>query len=166
MTDMAFSIRKSSPEDHDALWRLLQPVIESGETYALPRDYNREQSLTYWCSVDHQVFVAADEENQIVGTYFLAANQKGGGSHVANCGYITLAAARGRGVARAMCAHSLDQARVYGFKAMQFNFVVSSNVYAVKLWRDMGFWIVGVLPDAFLHPTLGFVDAFIMFRPL
>jgi len=163
---MAFTIRNSFPEDQDAIWRLLRPVIESGETYALPKDYSREQSLAYWCSSDHHVFVAADEEEQVVGTYFLAANQKGGGSHVANCGYITLAAARGRGIGRAMCAHSLDQARAHGFEAMQFNFVISSNASAVRLWRDMGFWVVGVLPHAFLHPTLGFVDVFIMFRTL
>jgi ribosomal protein S18 acetylase RimI-like enzyme len=101
-----------------------------------------------------------------VGTYFLQANQKGGGAHVANCGYITAVSATGRGVARAMCAHSLERARERGFRAMQYNFVICSNERAVRLWQSFDFEIVGRLPKAFLHPTLGYVDAYIMYRDL
>jgi ribosomal protein S18 acetylase RimI-like enzyme len=102
----------------------------------------------------------------VLGTYFLRANQKGGGSHVANCGYITAARATGRGVARAMCAHSLDHARARGFQAMQFNFVVVTNERAVRLWQSFGFETVGRLPRVFRHPTLGLVDALVMHRVL
>jgi ribosomal protein S18 acetylase RimI-like enzyme len=126
---------------------------------------SRESALTYWHSPGHEVFVAEDH-GEIVGTYFLMANQKGGGAHVANCGYMTSPRATGRGVARAMCAHSLERARERGFRAMQFNFVVSSNERAVRLWQSFGFEIVGTLPKAFEHPTLGFVDAFVMYRQL
>src|SRR4030095_2937183 len=100
------------------------------------------------------------------GTYFLQANQRGGGSHVANCGYMTAGSASGRGVGRAMCEHSLERAAARGFRAMQFNFVVSTNEGAVRLWRQCGFEIVGRLPSAFLHPTAGYVDALVMFRAL
>jgi ribosomal protein S18 acetylase RimI-like enzyme len=125
----------------------------------------REDALAYWNSPGHEVFVA-EEMGEILGTYYLRANQKGGGAHVANCGYMTAPWASGRGVARAMCQHSLEHARLRGFRAMQFNFVVSSNERAVRLWQSMGFEITGRLPAAFMHPSLGTVDALVMYRQL
>jgi ribosomal protein S18 acetylase RimI-like enzyme len=158
-------VREAVENDADAIWAILEPIIRAGETYPLPRDLNRESGLAYWFSPGYEVFVA-EENGEIVGTYFLKANQKGGGSHVANCGYMTAPHATGRGVARAMCAHSLKHARERGFRAMQFNFVVSTNERAVRLWQKFGFEIVGRLPKAFEHPTLGFVDAYVMYRQL
>jgi ribosomal protein S18 acetylase RimI-like enzyme len=158
-------IRPATPVDHDDIWSIIEPVIRAGETYTLPREMSREDSLSYWTDSAHEVFVA-EEDKVILGTYFLQANQRGGGSHVANCGYITAAHATGRGVARGMCAHSLDHARTRGFRAMQFNFVVSTNVRAVSLWESLGFAIVGRLPQAFLHPVNGYVDALVMYRKL
>jgi ribosomal protein S18 acetylase RimI-like enzyme len=158
-------VRLAAPADHDAIWAILEPTIRAGETYTLPREMSRKEALAYWFGPSHEVFVA-EEAGTILGTYFLQANQQGGGSHVANCGYMTAAQATGRGVARAMCAHSLEYAKARGFRAMQFNFVVSTNVRAVKLWQSLGFEIVGRLPGAFLHPTAGYVDANVMFRVL
>jgi ribosomal protein S18 acetylase RimI-like enzyme len=126
---------------------------------------DKERARGYWFSADREVFVAEDN-GDIVGTYCLQANQKGGGAHVANCGYMTAVSATGRGVAQAMCAHSLDRARERGFRAMQFNFVISTNERAVRLWQSFGFEIVGRLPGAFQHPTMGYVDAYIMYRDL
>jgi len=151
--------------DADFVWAILEPTIRAGETYALPREMSREEALDYWFAPRHEVFVA-EEDTDILGTYFLQPNQQGGGSHVANCGYVTAPSATGRGVARAMCAHSLDRARECGFTAMQFNFVVSTNERAVALWQTFGFEIVGRLPGAFHHPTAGFVDALVMYRIL
>jgi ribosomal protein S18 acetylase RimI-like enzyme len=151
--------------DGDAIWAIMEPILRAGETYTLPRDMDRESALAYWFSAEHEVFVA-EENGEIVGTYFLQANQKGGGAHVANCGYITAVSATGRGVARAMCAHSLERARERGFRAMQYNFVICSNERAVRLWQSFDFEIVGRLPKAFLHPTVGYVDAYIMYRDL
>lgn len=159
------TIRPASRADDDALWAILEPVIRAGETYTLPREMTRDQGLAYWFEDGHEVF-AAEEDGRVVGTYFLRANQAGGGSHVANCGYMTAREATGRGVARAMCSHSLEVARERGFRAMQFNFVVATNERAVRLWQAMGFEIAGRLPGAFLHPSLGFVDALVMFRSL
>ena len=158
-------IREAVPGDANAISGILELIVCAGETYPLPRDLDRENALAYWFSPGHEVFVAEDN-GEIVGTYFLKANQKGGGAHVANCGYITAPHATGRGVARAMCAHSLERARQRGFRAMQFNFVVSTNERAVRLWQKFGFEIVGRLPKAFEHPTLGFVDAYVMYREL
>ena len=164
--DSSMVIREgNSGGDQQAIWAILEPVIRAGETYPLPRDMQRESACAYWFSPGHEVFVA-EEHGEIVGTYFLQANQRGGGAHVANCGYITARSAQGRGVARAMCAHSLEHARQRGFRAMQFNFVVSSNERAVGLWQKCGFEIVGRVPRAFEHPKVGFVDTYIMYRQL
>jgi len=158
-------IRIAAAADGDAIWEIMKPIVRAGETYTFPRDMDMETALAYWHSAEHEVFVA-EENGEIVGTYVLQANQKGGGAHVANCGYMTAASATGRGVARAMCAHSLERARERGFRAMQYNFVISSNERAVRLWQHFEFEIVGRLPKAFLHPTLGYVDAYIMYRDL
>jgi ribosomal protein S18 acetylase RimI-like enzyme len=159
-------IRPASPHaDADSIWAILESTIRPAETYTLPRDMTREDALDYWFASRHEVF-AAEEDGHVLGTYFLQPNQQGGGSHVANCGYITAPWTTGRGVARAMCAHSLDRARERGFRAVQFNFVVSTNQRAVALWQSFGFEIVGRLPGAFQHPRMGFVDALVMYRSL
>jgi ribosomal protein S18 acetylase RimI-like enzyme len=158
-------IREATAGDADAIWKILEPVIRAGDTYTLPADMTSEDALAYWNSPGHEVFIA-EESGEILGTYYLRANQKGGGSHVANCGYITAPWASGRGIARAMCQHSLEHAKTRGFRAMQFNFVVSSNERAVRLWQSMGFETVGRLPGAFIHPTFGAVDALVMYRHL
>ncbi|HEY1945559.1 MAG TPA: N-acetyltransferase [Bryobacteraceae bacterium] len=159
------TVRPAGSADNHAIWAILEPTIRAGETYTLPREWNKQEALAYWLSPGHTVFVA-EEDGQILGTYLLRANQKGGGSHVANCGYVTAPQASGRGAAGVMCRHSLDYAKAQGFRAMQFNFVVSSNEPAVHLWRKFGFDTVGRLPNAFLHPSLGYVDALVMYRTL
>jgi len=158
-------IRSATESDRGAIWAILEPAIRAGETYTLPNDFSREEALAYWFESGHSVYVAVDN-GQIVGTYFLKANHQGGGSHVANCGYIVASSASGRGVGRTMCEDSLQRAVEAGFRAMQFNFVVSSNQRAVRLWQSCGFEIVGRLPSAFAHPVLGFVDALVMHRAL
>ncbi len=160
-------IRSARPEDADALWRILGPVIRAGETYTLPRDMSRDEALAYWLDAEKSVFVA-EEDGQILGTYYLRPNQprQGGGGHVCNCGYMVSAIAGGRGIGRTLCRHSLEQARAQGYKAMQFNLVVSTNVQAVKLWQACGFETVGHLPGAFRHPTKGEVDALVMYQKL
>jgi L-amino acid N-acyltransferase YncA len=158
-------IRPARADDSQAIWAIIEPVIRAGETYALPRDISEADALAYWRGADRETFVA-EEDGRILGTYYLRANQLGGGDHVANCGYVTDTAATGRGIARKMCGHSLTHARARGFRAMQFNLVVSTNLRAVRLWQSLGFEIVGRLPLAFRHPTAGFVDALVMYRAL
>jgi ribosomal protein S18 acetylase RimI-like enzyme len=162
---LSLILRPATPADANAIWAILQPVIAVGETWALPRDWSRDQALAYWFADGHIPFLA-EADGAVVGVYYMRANQKGGGDHVANAGYVTASAAQGQGVARAMCAHSLREAAARGFLAMQFNIVVSSNERAVRLWLGMGFNIVGTLPAAFRHPTLGLVDAYVMHRAL
>ena len=158
-------IRPARPEDAVVLWSIIGPVIRAGETYTLDRQMSEGDALAYWMAADKETFVA-EENGVILGTYFIRSNQAGGGAHVCNCGYITSAAATGRGIARLMCQHSLNHARSRGYRAMQFNFVVSTNERAVRLWESLGFEIVGRLPLAFKHPIHGYVDALVMFQSL
>jgi len=158
-------IRPAKPTDEDGIWSIIGPIIRAGQTYTLDRELGREQALAYWLGTDKEAFVA-EEDGHLLGTYYIRANQGGGGRHVCNCGYMTSAEAAGRGVARAMHAHSLERARQRGFRAMQFNFVVSTNERAVRLWQSLGFETAGRLPGAFEHPVHGFVDALVMYREL
>jgi ribosomal protein S18 acetylase RimI-like enzyme len=158
-------IRPAAEADRPAVLAIVAPVLAAGETYAIACDLDAAGVEAYWFGHRHEVFVAEDA-GTILGTYYLMANQQGGGAHVANCGYMTAPAAQGKGVARAMCEHSLVRARERGFGAMQFNHVVSTNARAVALWQKLGFEIVGTLPLAFNHPVHGYVDSYVMFRAL
>ncbi|WP_437207277.1 N-acetyltransferase family protein [Planctomicrobium sp. SH664] len=159
------TIRRAGPDDAEGVWAILNPVIREGVTYALPREMSREQALAFWFHSDRQVYVA-EEQGAILGTFYLRPNYPGGGAHVANCGYATSTAARRRGIARRMGLHSLEVARAQGYRAMQFNFVVSTNLTAVRLWKSIGFQVVGTLPGAFAHPEQGDVNALVMFQRL
>jgi ribosomal protein S18 acetylase RimI-like enzyme len=158
-------IRKAVTADAQAIAAIILPTIREGATYALDRDLSAPDALAYWMGDDKETFVAEDG-GEIVGTYYIRPNQGGGGRHVCNCGYMTSPAAVGRGVASRMCAHSLDHAREQQYRAMQFNFVISTNEGAIRLWQRMGFEIVGRLPGAFQHPSKGFVDALVMYQDL
>ncbi|EIE51349.1 GNAT family N-acetyltransferase [Salipiger aestuarii] len=163
MTDL--TIRSFEPRDRDALWRVLEPVFRAGDTYAIDTGITRDDAIAYWTGSGRQVY-SAILGGQFSGSYYLVRNQGGGGSHVCNCGFVTDPAQKGRGVARRMLEHALHTARTSGYRAMQFNFVVSTNTRAVGLWERGGFDIVGRLPQAFLHPSRGYVDALVMYKTL
>lgn len=158
-------IRPATPADRAAIAAIILPAIRAGTTLTQDPAMAEADALAYWLAPDKTTFVA-EAGGEILGTYYIRPNQTGGGRHVCNCGYVTAAAAAGRGVARRMCAHSLDQGRAQGYRAMQFNFVVSTNAAAVHLWQAMGFAIVGRLPGAFAHPQAGDVDAYVMYQRL
>jgi ribosomal protein S18 acetylase RimI-like enzyme len=162
---VAMLIRTARSEDAPAIWSIIEPVIRAGETYTLDRDMTEEHALAYWMGPDKETFVA-EEDGIILGTYYMRPNQAGGGRHVCNCGFMVSANATGRGIAGRMCEHALAHARSRGYRGMQFNFVVSTNERAVRLWQKLGFEIVGRLPLAFHHPAHGHVDALVMFQAL
>jgi L-amino acid N-acyltransferase YncA len=157
------TIREAVKEDFDSIWPIFREIVKAGETYAYAVDTTKEQAFQIWIEAPRKTYVFEDK-GRIVGTYFLKTNQAGPGSHVCNCGYMVASTARGRGLATAMCEHSQKVARALGYKAMQFNFVASSNAGAVRLWGKLGFETVGYLPKAFNHPTLGYVDAIVMYK--
>jgi ribosomal protein S18 acetylase RimI-like enzyme len=158
-------IRAAAKDDCDAIWRIFQATIATGDTFVFDASMSREKALAYWCAVDAATFVV-ENDGKVVGSYILRQNQPGLGDHVANAGFMVDLGARGLGVGRAMGEHCLSEARRRGYRAMQFNFVVSTNQSAVHLWRQLGFNIVGTLPGAFRHAQKGFVDAYVMFRSL
>jgi len=145
---------------------MLQETIRAGDTYTFSPNSTEQEIRTAWVEAPAKTFVACDSERRIVGTYFIKANQPGLGAHVCNCGYVVAPAAQGKGIASLMCEHSQAQALAMGFKAMQFNFVVSTNTRAIRLWERLGFSVVGRLPGAFKHQRLGYVDALLMFKEL
>lgn len=145
---------------------MLQATFAAGDTYAFAPDSSEDEIQKLWVQAPKATYVACAEDGAILGTYFLKANQPGLGSHVCNCGYVVAAQARGQGVASALCLHSQQEALAQGFRAMQFNLVVSTNATAVRLWRKLGFEIAGTLPGAFRHLQLGYVDAYVMYKQL
>ena len=158
-------IRMATTADSDAIWKIFHEVVAVGDTYALDPHLSREGALGYWFETDTQTYVAEDA-GRAVGTYILRPNQSGGGSHVANAAFMVAPDARGHGIGRAMGEHCLKEARRLSFRAMQFNFVVSTNESAIRLWKQLGFKIVGTLPGAFRHPEKGYVDVCVMYRSL
>ncbi len=158
-------IRAAGAADHDAIWSILEPVYRAGETYCIDVDITREDALADWFAAPFTAFVA-ERDGVILGASHVGRNRPGGASHVANASFATAPAARGQGVAGALVRHAKDWARAQGFRAMQFNFVVATNDDAVHSWKKAGFDVVGRLPGAFLHPSLGYVDALVMYSDL
>lgn len=156
-------IREATLADFDQIWPIFQEIVAAGDTYAYPRETTREQAINLWLETPRKTFVA-EENDQILGTYYIKTNQQGPGDHVCNCGYMVSSKARGRGLATTMCEHSQQVAKSLDYLAMQFNFVASSNEGAVRLWTKLGFEIVGRLPKAFNHPHKGYVDALVMYK--
>lgn len=165
MSDAELRIRPLEAADFDQVWPIIRDVVQAQETYAFDPNMDRETAWKTWVELPRATFVV-EQDGQILGTYYIKANAAGPGDHVCNCGYMTAAAARGKGVASAMCRHSLQVGRELGFSAMQFNSVVASNTVAVVLWQKLGFAIVGTLPKAYRHARLGLVDCHVMFRSL
>jgi L-amino acid N-acyltransferase YncA len=172
---MEITIRPARPADCDSIWEVFREIVGTGDTYAIDPRISREDALAYWFEPGPKTYVAeldrlnrssSPPRRMIVGTYFLKVNQEGGGAHVANAAFMVASAARGAGVGRAMAEHCLEEARRLGFRAMQFNFVISTNESAIRLWKHLGFEIVGTLPGAFHHPRQGYVDVYVMSRAL
>lgn len=159
-------IRHYKPEDWSQLWPLLHSTFAAGDTYAFAPESTEAEIHKVWIETPTATYVAIADDGSIIGTYKLQANQPGLGSHVSNCGYVVAPAARGQGIASAMCEHSQSEAVSLGFRAMQFNLVVATNEVAVRLWQKHGFAIVGTLPGAFQHRLHGYVDAYVMFKVL
>ncbi len=158
-------IRPAINADHDAIWNIFHEILVAGDTYAFDPQMPREEALAYWFRADTHTYVA-EKDDGVVGTYILRPNQLGPGSHVANAAFMVARDAEGAGVGRRMAEHCLSEARRMGFRAMQFNFVVSTNTRAIHLWKQLGLKIVGTVPGAFRHPEKGYVDVYVMFRSL
>lgn len=157
------TIREANAEDFDQIWPFFHAIVSAGTTYGYPTDITKHEAIDIWMTLPEKTYVAEDN-GDIVGSYYLKTNKPGPGSHVCNCGYMVSDKARGKGVATSMCEHSQEQAKQLGYRAMQFNFVTSTNTGAIRLWEKLGYEKVGRLPGAFKHPQEGYVDAFVMYK--
>ena len=163
---MTLTIRPATrARDEDTVWQILQPAVEAGDTFCAPPEGGKPGGLAYFWPASADLWIA-EADGTPLGCAYLRPNQTGNGAHVCNAGYCTTPAARGKGVARALLEHTLDEARARGYRAMQFNFVVATNIRAIAIWESHGFAIVGRLPGAFRHPQQGYVDALVMYRAL
>ena len=158
-------IRTAVESDKHVVWGIIKTVIAGGDTYVFDPEASEDEMIAYWFSPEKHVYVA-QEDGEVLGTYWLKANQPGLGSHVGNGAYMVSPKAKGRGIGRRMAEHSIEEARRLGFHSIQFNFVVKSNEVAVKLWKSVGFEIIGEIPDAFDHKENGLTNAYIMYRRL
>jgi L-amino acid N-acyltransferase YncA len=156
-------IREATNKDFDSIWPIFHEIVKAGQTYAYAADTDKAQAFKIWMQAPRKTYVC-EQNGEITGTYYIKTNQAGPGDHVCNCGYMVASSARGQGLASAMCEHSQNIALELGYKAMQFNFVASSNGGAVRLWSKLGYETVGRLPKAFNHPELGYVDALVMYK--
>ncbi len=159
-------IRKYQESDWIIVWPIIEKVFRAGETYAYSPEITEEDAHKVWIEVPEETYVAIGSDNKIQGTYYIKPNQPGLGSHVCNCGYIVTENARGKGVASSMCEQSQEVAQKLGFRAMQYNLVVSTNEGAIRLWKKLGFQVIGNLPKAFKMKSVGYVDAFVMYKEL
>jgi L-amino acid N-acyltransferase YncA len=159
------TIRLATSTDHEAVWHIISNVISTGDTYVFAPDSTKEKMSNYWFSADKRTYIA-EENNEILGTFFLKENQMDLGSHIVNAGYMVSENARGKGLGKAMAEFSLEEARRLGFRGMQFNLVVKTNEKAVRLWLKLGFVIIGEIPEAYKHSSLGYVNAYIMYQKL
>ena len=159
-------IRKYQEIDWGQVWPMVEKVFRAGETYAFSPEITEEGAQKVWIELPRETYIAIGQDNIILGTYFIKPNQPGLGAHVCNCGYIVSENARGQGVASCMCEHSQQEAVNLGFRAMQYNLVVSTNEGAIRLWKKLGFQVIGKLPKAFNSRSSGYVDALIMYKEL
>lgn len=160
-------LRPAAEADFPALFALFQHILQEGLTYSyLPEEMTQERSRRYWMTAEGTHCVIAEIDGQFAGCFALRPNRTGHGDHVANASFIVHPDHRGRGVGRALGKQALVLAKSLGYRAIQYNFVVSVNDIAVKLWQSLGYSIIGTLPEGFRHPTLGLVDVYIMHRYL
>ncbi|MCG7563417.1 GNAT family N-acetyltransferase [Pseudoalteromonas sp. McH1-42] len=156
-------IRIMTQSDFQHFWPTFKEIIEQQETYAFDPDMSQQQAYALWCQKVDNAYVMV-EGDEILGSYYLKANAMGPSNHICNCGYMVAPQARGKGIARTLCEHSQSEAIKLGYRAMQFNSVVASNQVAVQLWQRLGYQIIGTIPKAYRHPSLGFVDSHIMYK--
>jgi L-amino acid N-acyltransferase YncA len=159
-------IRRAREADWPALWPIWHDIVAAADTYAYDPATSYEDARRNWLAPEPDEAWLATADGRVGGTYHLAPNQAGPGAHVANASYMVVADVRGQGLGRALVEHSLSRAREAGYRGMQFNAVAASNVYAIKLYEDLGFRTIGAVPGGFRHPQRGFVDLLIMYRTL
>ncbi|MCR9016798.1 GNAT family N-acetyltransferase [Aquiflexum gelatinilyticum] len=162
---MNLIFRLGNPKDHKSLWEIIRPIIRKGGTYVFSPDSLEQEMMEYWMSTDKSTYVA-EMDGKIVGTFYLKPNQPGLGNHICNAGFMVDEKESGKGIGRQMGLFALAEAKKAGYLAMQYNYVISTNQAAVKLWQSLGFDIIGEIPEAYRHPEKGLVGVYVMCKKL
>lgn len=161
------ALRRATDDDWAGIWPIFHEVTAAGDTFAYDVDTDEATARSWWLGPPpNQTWLAVGGGGSVLGVYILGPNHGGPGAHIANASYMVGSAARGRGIGRRLVRHSLDEAERAGYAGVQFNAVAASNIYAVKLYLDLGFETIGTVPQGFRHPTQGLVDLLIMYHPL
>jgi L-amino acid N-acyltransferase YncA len=165
---MSVQIRNATPDDWAAIWPFFHDIVTARETYAYDPDLTEDEARALWMSPStatlSRTTVAVDADGTVLGSANMYPNRPGPGSHVASASFMVDSAARGKGVGRLLCADMIDWAGRSGFRSIQFNAVVETNESAVHLWQQLGFRIIGTVPEAFNHPKHGYVGLHVMHR--
>ncbi|WP_327236172.1 GNAT family N-acetyltransferase [Streptomyces sp. NBC_01317] len=156
-------IREATAADWPAIWPFFHEIVAAGETFTYATDLPEEAGRDMWLlPAPNRTVVAVDDAGAVLGTAKMNTNQMGNGSHIASASYMVDPARSGRGVGRALCEYTVEWARAAGFRGIQFNAVVETNEHAVRLYRSLGFEVVGTVPGAFRHPGKGYVGLHVM----
>lgn len=159
--------RPAEAADWPAIWPIFQQVVTAADTYPYDPATDFDSGRRIWLAPPpDRAWLVSDDGDAVLGSYKTGPNRAGPGGHVATASYMVAAEARGRGVGRAMVLHSIEQSRAGGFRGIQFNAVAASNVWAIKLYSDLGFRVIGAVPGGFRHPQQGFVDLLSMYLDL
>jgi L-amino acid N-acyltransferase YncA len=161
-------IRDATEADWPAIWPFFHRIVAAGETYAYDQTLTEEQGRAIWMqpssAAKSRTVVAVDADGTVLGSANMYPNRPGPGAHVASASFMVDAASSGKGVGRALCQDMIEWARAEGFRSIQFNAVVETNERAVRLWQSLGFEIIGTVPEAFRHPSHGYVSLHVMYR--
>jgi len=160
------TLRRATDADWTAIWPIWHEIAAAGDTFSYDPSTTSDDAQRMWLGPEPDETWVCLDDGALVGLYHVGPNQGGPGSHIANASYMVDSATRGRGIGRVLVEHSLHRARETGYLGVQFNAVAATNVYAIKLYLDLGFVTIGTVPQGFRHPSEGLVDLLIMYRAL
>lgn len=159
-------IRDATIADWPAIWAFMREIVAAGDTFSWDPEISEEQARGIWLAPAPRQTLAAVDGARLLGSAILGPNHAGPGSHVATASFMADPGAAGRGVGRALGEAVVARARAAGYRAIQFNAVVETNVRALHLWRSLGFEVLATIPEAFAHPEHGYVGLCVMYRRL
>jgi L-amino acid N-acyltransferase YncA len=159
-------IRTATDEDWPGIYRFYSTIMAEGRTYPFPERQSLDEAKPWWMEPPPGQTVVAVEDGRIVGSAKMGPNRPGRGSHIATASFLVDPEHQGSGVGRALGEYVIDWSRAAGYHGIQFNAVVEVNDPAVRLWKSLGFEVIGTVPESFDHPDHGLVGLHVMFRRL
>lgn len=154
---MKVTIRKAEERDLPALLAIWNEVVSEGRAFPQMELLEGESGREFFASQSY-TGVAEDEEGRVVGLYILHPNNVGRCGHIANASYAVSSGMRGCHVGEQLVRGCLAKAAALGFRILQFNAVVATNLPARHLYESLGFKQLGTIPGGFLMPDGHYED--------